>query len=152
MQQREKFMREALKQAVKAKELDEVPVGAVVVRNGEVIARAYNTKNKNKNALLHAELEVLKKAQKVLGDWHLLDCDLYVTLEPCPMCAGACINTRLRAVYFGAYDPKAGCCGSLYNLPEDKRFNHRVGVIGGILGQECATILTEFFKSKRKGV
>ncbi|MBO5102924.1 MAG: tRNA adenosine(34) deaminase TadA [Clostridia bacterium] len=152
MQQREKFMREALKQAVKAKELDEVPVGAVVVRNGEVIARAYNTKNKNKNALLHAELEVLKKAQKVLGDWHLLDCDLYVTLEPCPMCAGACINTRLRAVYFGAYDPKAGCCGSLYNLPEDKRFNHRVEVVGGILGQECATILTEFFKSKRKGV
>lgn len=152
MQQREKFMREALKQAVKAKELDEVPVGAVVVRNGEVIARAYNTKNKNKNALLHAELEVLKKAQKVLGDWHLLDCDLYVTLEPCPMCAGACINTRLRAVYFGAYDPKAGCCGSLYNLPEDKRFNHRVEVVGGILEQECATILTEFFKSKRKGV
>ncbi len=152
MQQREKFMREALKQAVKAKELDEVPVGAVVVRNGEVIARAYNTKNKNKNPLLLAELEVLKKAQKVLCDWHLLDCDLYVTLEPCPMCAGACINTRLRAVYFGAYDPKAGCCGSLYNLPEDKRFNHRVEVVGGILGQECATILTEFFKSKRKGV
>ena len=144
------FMRQAVLLAQKAASLDEVPVGAVVVQNDKVIARAYNTKNKKKDALLHAEISALRKAQKKLGDWHLNDCDLYVTLEPCPMCAGACINTRLRTIYFGAYDEKAGCCGTLYNLPQDTRFNHRPNVVGGVLEQECSTLLTQFFKNKRK--
>lgn len=144
------FMRRAILLAQKAASLDEVPVGAVIVQNDKVIARAYNTKNKKKDALLHAEISALRKAQKKLGDWHLNDCDLYVTLEPCPMCAGACINTRLRTIYFGAYDEKAGCCGTLYNLPQDTRFNHRPNVVGGVLEQECSTLLTQFFKNKRK--
>lgn len=142
-------MQIALKEAEKAYKKDEVPVGAVVVRGGEVIARAHNAKNRKKDALLHAEMEVLHKAQKKLNDWHLNDCDLYVTLEPCPMCAGACINARVRAIYFGAYDKKAGCCGSLYNLPEDKRFNHRPEVHGGVCEAECGAILSRFFESKR---
>ena len=150
MQEREKFMLQALKEAEKAFKLDEVPVGAVVVKNGEIIAKAHNTKNKRKNALLHAEMEALTKAQKKLQDWHLNECDLYVTLEPCPMCAGACINARVRAIYFGAYDKKAGCCGTLYNLPQDARFNHRPEVTGGILEAECGEILSNFFKNKRK--
>ncbi len=149
MEQREKFMQCALVEAKKAYRIDEVPIGAVVVRNGEVIARAHNQKNKYKNAILHAEITALELAQKKLGDWHLNDCDLYVTLEPCPMCAGACINTRVRAIYFGAYDPKAGCCGSLYNLPEDKRFNHRPEVMGGVCEADCAGILSQFFREKR---
>ena len=149
MEQREKFMQCALAEAKKAYRIDEVPIGAVVVRNGEVIARSHNQKNKYKNAILHAEITALERAQKKLGDWHLNDCDLYVTLEPCPMCSGACINTRVRAIYFGAYDPKAGCCGSLYNLPEDKRFNHRPEVIGGVCEADCAGILSQFFREKR---
>ncbi len=144
-------MLEAIKQAKKAGDCDEVPIGAVVVKDGKIIARAYNKKNAKKNALLHAEIIALNKAQKNLGDWHLYDCDLYVTLEPCPMCAGACINTRVRAIYFGAYDQKAGCCATLYNLPSDTRFNHRPIVQGGIMAEECATLLTQFFKAKRGG-
>lgn len=149
MTEQEKFMAEALREAKRAYSLDEVPIGAIVVRNGEIISKAHNTKNKKKNALLHAEMDALNKAQKALGDWHLNDCDLYVTLEPCPMCAGACINARVRAIYFGAFDPKAGCCGSLYNLPEDKRFNHRPKVVGGICEAECGAILSQFFLAKR---
>ena len=150
MVERQKFMQIALVEARKAYAIDEVPIGAIVVRNGEVIAKAHNTKNKHNNALLHAEMEALHKAQKKLNDWHLSDCDLYVTLEPCPMCAGACINTRIRAIYFGAYDQKAGCCGTLYNLPEDRRFNHRPEVVGGVCEEECAGILSQFFREKRK--
>ncbi len=153
MLEREKYMALALMEAEKAYEKDEVPIGAIIVQNGKIIAKAYNRKNKFRDALLHAEMEVIKKAQKKLDDWHLTDCDLYVTLEPCPMCAGACINARIRAIYFGAYDPKAGCCGSLYNLPADKRFNHRPEVVGGLCEEECGAILTKFFKQKRnKGV
>jgi len=145
------FMKEAIKLAKKASKLDEVPVGAVIVRDNVIIAKAYNTKNKKNNALLHAEISALDKAQKYLGTWHLEGCSMYVTLEPCPMCAGACINTRLDGIYFGAYDPKAGCCGTLYNLPTDTRFNHRPQVVGGILERECAELLTTFFKNKRQG-
>ncbi len=153
MIERQKYMQVALQEAKKAYQQDEVPIGAIVVRNGEIIARAHNTKNRDKDALLHAEMVALRKAQKKLNDWHLNDCDLYVTLEPCPMCAGACINARIRAIYFGAYDPKAGCCGSLYNLPMDKRFNHRPEVYGGVCETECGAILSQFFASKRsKGV
>lgn len=145
-----KFMKMALKEAAKARVEHEVPIGAVIVQEGKVIARAHNTKNKNGNALLHAEMIVLNKAAKKIGGWRLLDCDLYVTLEPCPMCAGACINARVRSVIFGAYDEKAGCCGTLYNLPVDTRFNHRPTVVGGVMEKECGQILTEFFKSLRK--
>ena len=144
------FMDLALKEAQKAFKLDEVPVGCVVVRKGQVVAKAYNKKIKTNSALAHAELVALGKAQKKLGDWHLNECTLYVTLEPCPMCAGACINCRVGKIVFGAYDPKAGCCSSLYNLPADKRFNHRPEVVGGIKQNECANLLSSFFKSKRK--
>ena len=143
-------MKLALKEAVKAASLDEVPVGAVIVKDGKVIARAHNKKEAKLCATRHAEIEAIEKATKKLNNWWLEDCDLYVTLEPCAMCAGALINSRLRAVYFGAYDLKAGCCGSLYNLPIDTRFNHRLIVEGGILRDECAQILTEYFKQKRK--
>lgn len=144
------FMKEAIKQANTASKYDEVPVGAVVVMNDKIIAKAYNKKNQKNNALLHAEILALNKAQRKLKTWHLEDCELFVTLEPCPMCAGACINTRLKRIIFGAYDSKAGCCGTLYNLPTDARFNHRPEVVGGVLEKECATLLSQFFKQKRK--
>ena len=146
-----KFMKEALKEAKKAEAVSEVPIGAVIVCEDKVIARAHNPKNQHRNALKHAEMLVIDKAIKKRGDWRLTDCDLYVTLEPCPMCAGACINARLRSVIFGAYDEKAGCCGTLYNLSVDPRFNHRPEVIGGVMEAECAGILSDFFKNLRKG-
>ena len=146
----EQFMRLALNEAQKAFLCDEVPIGCVVVKNGVVVGKGFNKKMHNHSALEHAELVALKKAQKKLHDWHLCDCTLYVTLEPCPMCAGACINTRLNKIVFGAFDPKAGCCGTLYNLPQDGRFNHRPQVVGGVLEHECAQILSKFFKNKRK--
>ena len=146
----EDFIHLALEQAKKAFDRDEVPIGCVIVRHGVVLAKGFNNKMHKHNALEHAELIALKRAQKKLHDWHLNDCTLYVTLEPCPMCAGACINTRVGKIVFGAKDPKAGCCGSLYNLPIDQRFNHRPDVVGGILEQECGDILSKFFKNKRK--
>ena len=139
----------ALQQARKAALEDEVPVGAVVVQNGKIISKGHNKKNARQNTLWHAEMVVLDKAQKKLNTWHLEDCELYVTLEPCPMCAGACINSRLKRVVFGAYDKKAGCCGTLYNLVQDKRFNHRLEVLGGVLEKDCANVLSEYFKTKR---
>ena len=144
------FMELALSEAKKAYELDEVPIGCVVVKDGKVLSRGHNQKVQKNSALHHAEIIALNKAQKKLDDWHLYDCTLYVTLEPCPMCAGACINTRVGRIVFGASDPKAGCCGTLYNLPEDKRFNYRPKVWGGVLEDECGSILTKFFKEKRK--
>lgn len=143
-------MRLAIKEAQKAETYDEVPIGAVIVKDGKVIARAHNKKETKNQATRHAEIEAIEKATKKVGNWWLEDCDIYVTLEPCAMCAGALINSRLRNIYFGAYDKKAGCCGSLYNLPVDTRFNHRLGVEGGILQEECATLLTNYFKKKRK--
>lgn len=142
-------MRLALKEAAKAAEVLEVPVGCVIVRKGEVLARAHNLKYTKGDPLLHAEIVCIQKAVKKLGDWRLNECDMYVTMEPCPMCAGAVINSRIGRLFFGAYDPKAGCTGTLYNLPVDKRFNHRAEVTGGILEKECGEILTEFFKKKR---
>ena len=139
----------ALQQARKAALEDEVPVGAVIVQNDKIIAKGHNKKNARQNTLWHAEMVVLDKAQKKLNTWHLEDCELYVTLEPCPMCAGACINSRLKRVVFGAYDKKAGCCGTLYNLVQDKRFNHRLEVLGGVLEKDCANVLSEYFKIKR---
>lgn len=145
-----RFMKLAIKEAVKAETYDEVPIGAVIVKDGTVIARAHNKKETKNQATRHAEIEAIEKAAKKLNNWWLEDCDIYVTLEPCAMCAGALINSRLRNIYFGAYDPKAGCCGSLYNLPEDKRFNHRLYVEGGIMQEECAALLTNYFRKKRK--
>ncbi len=144
------FMLEALVEAKKAMERDEVPIGAVVVRDGKIIARGYNQKVMHHNTILHAEVVALQEAMQVLGDWRLNDCTLYVTLEPCPMCAGACINARVGRIVFGAYDPKAGCCGTLYNLPVDSRFNHRADVVGGVLAKECGQILSDFFAKRRQ--
>ena len=143
-------MKEALKEAKKAYDKLEVPVGVVIVNNGKIIARAHNVKEQKQDTTRHAEIIAIQKACKKTGSWRLCDCDLYVTLEPCAMCAGACINSRLNAVYFGAYDEKAGCAGTLYNLPVDERFNHRLKVQGGIMHDECVKVLSDFFKQKRQ--
>lgn len=145
----EGFMREALSLATKAAEAGEVPVGAVVVREGAVIGRGYNKKEMKKNALLHAEIEALCEACAYLHDWRLSDCDLYVTLEPCPMCAGAIINSRIRTLYYGASDERAGSCGTLINLFE-LPYNHKPNCVSGILEQESAALLVDFFKELRK--
>ena len=144
-----KYMQQALVQAKIAFEKDEVPVGAVIVREDKVIAKAYNKREKKQNALYHAELLAIDKACKKLKTFRLTDCELYVTLEPCPMCAGAIINARLKKVVFGAYDQKRGCVGSIYNLLEDNRFNHNPQVVGGVMEKECAEIMSNFFKTKR---
>ena len=146
----EAFMKLAIAQAEKALKQNEVPVGAVIVLYGKVIAKAHNKRQTNGDASAHAEIIAIRKACKKIGGWRLLDCDMYVTLEPCAMCAGAAINSRLKNIFFGAYDEKSGCCGTIYNLPEDKRFNHVVKVTGGVLEKECATILSKFFSNKRK--
>ena len=128
---------------------DEVPVGAVVVKDGKIIARANNKKERSGDATMHAEMLAVKRAQRAVGDWRLNGCEIYVTLEPCAMCAGALINARMGKIFFGAYDTRFGCCGSLMNLPQDPRFNHRCETVGGILEKECSKMLTEFFKAKR---
>ena len=143
------FMREALAEAQKAFHLDEVPIGAVVVKNGEIIGRGHNLRERKKDPTLHAEIVAIKQAAATLGGWRLTDCDLYVTIEPCPMCAGAILQARIRRLIFGARDPKAGCAGSLYNLLEDTRFNHRTEVTEGILKDSCALIIKEYFRQKR---
>lgn len=139
----------ALEEARKAAALGEVPVGAVVARNGEVVAAAHNTRETEKNALHHAELLAIDAACKKLGGWRLHRCDLYVTLEPCPMCAGALINSRMKTVYYGAPDPKAGSCGSMINLFA-LPYNHQPALVSGVLEQECADILRNFFRELRK--
>ena len=141
------FMRQALLEAEKAREEDEVPVGAVIVRDGQVIASAYNTREYGKNALYHAEIKAIDKACKALGGWRLVGCTMYVTLEPCPMCAGAIVNARVERVVFGAPDHKAGAFGTMLNLTDYPLFKPRI--TGGVLAEECAKILTDFFKEKR---
>ena len=143
------FMKQAIREARKAMEVDEVPIGAVVVMGGRVIARAHNLRETLQDATAHAELLAIRKACEVLGTWRLIGCTLYVTLEPCPMCAGAIILSRVDRVVFGAKDPKGGACGSLINLPADERFNHRPEVVAGVLADECGDILKKFFRSKR---
>lgn len=140
----------AIAQAKIAKKMDEVPVGCVIVKNGEVIAKAHNLKEKKNCANYHAEMVAIERAAKKLNNWYLEDCELYVTLEPCIMCAGAVINSRLKSVYFGAYDPKAGAVVSLYNILSDNRLNHTVDFKGGIMEEECAFLLSDFFRGKRK--
>lgn len=142
-------MKRALELAREAAEADEVPIGAVVVFNGEIVAEGQNRKERDGCAVSHAEIVAVTAAAKKLG-WWLQDCDLYVTLEPCAMCAGAIINSRIKNLYFGAYDDKGGCCGSLYDLPSDKRFNHFVNVEGGFMKEECAALLSDFFAKKRR--
>lgn len=144
------FMDEALKEAKNAIEFDEVPIGAVIVRNGEIIARGSNHKERANCATRHAEIEAIEEATKVCENWYLDDCEMVVTLEPCVMCAGAIMNSRLKSVYFGAYDKKAGGFGGLYDFASDKKLNHRINVVGGVRSEECAKLLSDFFKTKRK--
>jgi tRNA(adenine34) deaminase len=146
----EYFMREALRQAQKAYEASEVPVGAVVVRSGKIIARAYNQVELLKDATAHAEMLALTQAEAAVGDWRLTDCDLYVTKEPCPMCAGALVHTRIRRLVFGCTDPSAGAAGSLINLLQMPGFNHRCDIASGVLQDECAAILQSFFRKRRE--
>ncbi len=143
-------MEKALLQARVAYKKGEVPVGAVVVKDGEIISRGYNLRESTNDPCAHAELLAMKKAAKKLNSWRLSGCTLYVTLEPCPMCTGLIINSRIDKVVFGAYDQKAGCCTTLYHLATDERFNHRAEVLGGVMEEECAKILSDFFKEKRK--
>ena len=142
------FMREALLEAEAAALDDEVPVGAVMVRNGEIIARARNRREKDKNPLSHAEIKIINDTCRALGGWRLVGCTLYVTLEPCPMCAGAIINSRIERVVFGAFDEKAGAFGTMINLTEYPLFKPQI--TGGVLKDECSALLSEFFKKKRK--
>lgn len=150
MNNTEKFMKEALKEAKKAFDKEEIPVGAVIVKNGKIIARAHNIKETSKNATGHAEMLAIQKACKKLDSWRLLDCEMYVTLEPCSMCAGALINSRISKVYIGTDDEKTGACGSKLNLLENYKFNHIVQVEKYILKEECSKILKDFFKYLRE--
>jgi tRNA(adenine34) deaminase len=143
------FMRAAIKQAQKAYEKSEVPIGCVIVHDGKIIARGYNRRNTDKSTLAHAEITAIRKAAKKLGDWRLEDCTLYVTLEPCPMCAGAIVQARITECVIGCMNPKAGCAGSVTNLLEMDGFNHKVIVRRGILEEECSNMLKTFFRELR---
>ena len=143
-------MKAALIEARKAQKKNEVPVGAVIALDGKIIARAHNVRMTAADPTAHAEVLALRKAGKKLGHWNLEGCDLYVTKEPCVMCSGAIVLSRIRKVWYGAYDKRFGCCGTVYNLAADKTFNHRAEVEGGVMECECATMLTEFFKERRK--
>ena len=144
------FMREALRQAHKAYAADEVPVGAVVMRDGKIIARAHNQVELLKDATAHAEMLALTEAEAAVGDWRLTDCDLYVTKEPCAMCAGALVHTRIRRVIFGCTDPSAGAAGSMMNLLQTPAFNHQCDIASGVLQNECSAILQDFFRKRRE--
>lgn len=146
----EKFMKEALKEAKKAYEKLEIPVGCVIVKDGKIIARGHNLKETKKDTTEHAEIIAIKKASKKLDSWRLLDCEMYVTLEPCSMCAGAIINSRIKKIYIGTMDEKTGAAGSVLNLFKDYTFNHNVEVETGIMKEDCEKILKDFFKELRK--
>lgn len=143
------WMREAILQATIAEKLGEVPIGAVIVRGEEIIGRGYNLRETSQDATSHAEIVAIREASVAIGSWRLLDCRLYVTLEPCPMCAGAIVQSRIPQVIYGTADPKAGCAGTLMNLLQEPRFNHRTEVISDVLQQECASLLTQFFRNLR---
>lgn len=146
----EKYMKEAIKQAKKAYELDEVPIGCVIVYENKIIARAYNKRNTKKNTLAHAEIIAINKASKVLGDWRLENCIMYITLEPCQMCAGAIVQSRMKQVVIGSMNPKAGCAGSVINLLQMEQFNHQVELLTGVLEERCTLLLKDFFKKLRE--
>ncbi len=147
---KEKYMREAIKQAKKALALDEVPIGCVIVYQEKIIARGYNRRLTDKNTLSHAELNAIRKASKKLGDWRLDDCEMYITLEPCQMCAGAIVQSRVKKVYAACMNPKAGCAGSIMNLLQVEKFNHQVEFEEGLLGEECSKMLSDYFRELRK--
>ncbi len=146
----ERYMAQAIRQAKKAAAIDEVPIGCVIVHEDKIIARGYNRRNIDSSTLAHAEIMAIKKASKKLGDWRLEECTMYVTLEPCPMCAGAIVQARIPKVVIGAMNPKAGCAGSILDMFQVKQFNHQVEAEHGVLEEECRTMMKEFFKNLRK--
>mgnify|MGYP002989256881 CR=1 FL=1 len=143
-------MKEAIRQAKKARALEEVPIGCVIVSDGKIIARGYNRRNTDKNTLSHAELNAIRKASKKLGDWRLEGCTMYVTLEPCQMCSGAIVQSRMDRVVIGCMNPKAGCAGSILNLLQMEEFNHQVDITTGVLGEECSQMMKSFFRELRE--
>lgn len=145
----EKYMKRALKLAKKAAELGEVPIGCVIVYEGRVIGSGYNRRKTDKNTLSHAEITAIRRASKRMGDWRLEDCTMYVTLEPCQMCAGAMVQARITRAVIGCMNPKAGCAGSIYNILNEPRFNHQIETTIGVLEEECSVMLTSFFKQLR---
>ena len=146
----ERYMKAAIAQAKKAWKLSETPIGCVIVYDGKIIARGYNRRNTEHNTLSHAELNAIRKASRYIGDWRLEGCTMYVTLEPCPMCAGALVQSRIDRVVVGAMNPKAGCAGSVINLLEMEGFNHKVKVETGVLKEECGSLMSDFFKCLRE--
>ena len=146
----EKFMKAAITQARKADAIDEVPIGCVIVQNDKIIARGYNRRNIDKNTLAHAELSAIRKASKKTGDWRLEDCTMYVTLEPCQMCAGAIVQSRMKRVVIGSMNAKAGCAGSVLNLLQMQQFNHQVEITRGVREEECSQMLSQFFRELRE--
>lgn len=146
----ERYMKEAIRQAKKAYLLKEVPIGCVIVYGGTIIGRGYNRRNTDKNTLAHAELQAMKKAMKVMGDWRLEGCTMYITLEPCPMCAGAIVQARIPRVVVGSMNPKAGCAGSVINLLQMEKLNHQAEFQHGVLEEECSRMLTDFFRELRE--
>lgn len=147
--QDEMFMIEAIREAKKAEAINEVPIGAIIVRDGQIIARAHNLREREQNSLAHAELLAIEEACKEVGSWRLEDTTIYVTLEPCPMCSGAIVLSRVKRVVYGAGDPKGGCAGTLMNLLQEPRFNHQCEVVSGVLEGECSRILSDFFRKLR---
>ena len=145
-----KYMKEAIKQAKKALKLKEVPIGCVIVYQDKIIARGYNRRNTDKPTLGHAEITAIKKASRVIGDWRLEDCTIYITLEPCQMCAGAIVQARIPKVVIGAMNPKAGCAGSILDLLQEKRFNHQVDKVIGVLQEQCSQMMQDFFRELRR--
>ncbi len=146
---KEFFMAKAIAEANKALEIREVPIGAIIECNGKIIGKGYNLRNSLKNSLAHAELMAIDQACKFIGDWRLSDCRMFVTIEPCPMCAGAIVNARIPILIFGAKNPKAGCCGSVLDITNEPGFNHRVTVISGVLEEECKELMSGFFRELR---
>lgn len=145
-----KYMKEAIKEAKKAELKDEVPIGCVIVKDDKIIARGHNLRESKQQSIAHAEIMTIQKACKKLGTWRLEDCDLYVTLEPCPMCSGAILQSRMKTVIYGASDKKGGCLGSCMNMYEVQGFNHYPSVVEGVLKEECGALLTDFFRKKRE--
>lgn len=146
----EKFMKMALKEAEKARDIGEVPIGAIVVKDGIVVGRGFNKTETTKDPTAHAEMEAIRMAAKTLGGWRLIGCDLYVTCEPCSMCAGAIVWSRIKNLYIGTMDPKAGACGSVFNIVQEEKLNHNVNIQTGLLQEECSKILKDFFKNLRR--
>lgn len=152
MSEQERYMKQAIRLAKKAALLDEVPIGCVIEYQGKIIGRGYNRRTTDKNVLAHAEITAIRKACKKMGDWRLEECTMYVTLEPCQMCAGAIVQARVKKVVIGCMNPKAGCAGSVLNILQEEKFNHQVEIEQGVMEEECSAMLTDFFKGLRKRV